>query len=118
MARTSIIASRDPTPVRYAPERFRLLEAKRARALPFLQALPVGGRLFGSVARGDVHPASDVDIDLPFGPASFQLEVALETVGDPCLGRRLVQATPNSVVKALWDFGEVTVALPLTRPTP
>jgi predicted nucleotidyltransferase len=37
---------------------------------------------------------------------------------DPWLGRLLVQATPNSVVKALWDFGEVHVALPLTPPTP
>jgi predicted nucleotidyltransferase len=104
--------------VRYGVERFALLRGKRERALPFLRALPEGTRLFGSVARGDVRPASDIDIEVPHGTRAFAIEVALSALDAPWLQRSLVQATPNAVVKALWEFGEVTVALALTPPTP
>jgi predicted nucleotidyltransferase len=118
MARERVVLSKDPVGVRYTPERFATLDEKRARARPYLRALPVGTKVFGSVARGDVRPASDIDLEVPYGGASFTLEVALSGLPDPCLGRSLIQATPNSVVKALWNFGEVTVALALTPPTP
>lgn len=118
MARERVVLSRDPTPVRYSTERFRLLEEKRATARPFLKVLPTGSVLFGSVARGDVRPSSDVDLEIPFGVPSFTVEVALSGLADPWVGRHLVQATPNAVVKANWDFGEVQVALPLTPPGP
>lgn len=117
MARERTVAHRDPTRVAYGPERFALLAAKRARARAYLALLPPGTRLFGSVARGDVRAASDIDLEVPYGVASFVVEVALARHENPWSERRLVQATPNSVVKALWDFGEVTAALPLTRPT-
>jgi predicted nucleotidyltransferase len=80
--------------------------------------LPPGTKLFGSVARGDVREASDIDLEVPHGAGSFAVEVALARVDETWNDRRLVQATPNAVVKALWDLGEVTVALPLTRPSP
>jgi predicted nucleotidyltransferase len=118
MARERTVLSKDPVAVRYKPERFALLAEKRGRATPFLLALPPGTSVFGSVARGDVRPASDVDLEVPYGAASFAVEVALAGLQDPVLGRSLVQATPNSVVKALWNFGEVTIALALTPPTP
>jgi uncharacterized protein len=118
MARERIVLSRDPVRVRYGAERFALLAEKRGHAVPYLRALPAGTKVFGSVARGDVRAASDIDLEVPFGTASFALEVALGSLPDPCLGRSLVQATPNSVVKALWSFGELTVAVALTPPTP
>lgn len=118
MARERVVLSREPTAVRYPAARFALLKAKRDRAREFLGALPSGTVVFGSVARGDVRPASDIDLEVPYGAASFSLEVALSRLPDPWVGRRLVQATPNSVVKALWDFGETVVALPLTAPSP
>jgi predicted nucleotidyltransferase len=118
MARASIVLARDPTAVRYLPARFELLKEKRARAVPFLRVLPQGTRVFGSVARGDVREASDIDLEVPHGTPSFALEVALSHVEAPRLGRKLVQATPSSVVKALWDYGEVTVSAALTPPTP
>jgi predicted nucleotidyltransferase len=118
MARERIVTHRDRTPVRYPPERFALLARKRGRSRPFLDVLPDGSLLFGSLARGDVREASDIDIEVPQGVASFAVEVALSGVDDPCVGRYLVAATPNAVVKALWTFGEVTVSLPLTAPSP
>lgn len=118
MARTAVVLTRDPTPVAYPAGRFATLKEKRARAQPFMAALPQGTRVFGSVARGDVRTASDIDLEVPYGVRSFALEVALAALDEPCLGRSLIQATPNSVVKALWDYGEVTVALALTPPTP
>lgn len=118
MARERIVTHRDPTNVRYARERFALLAAKRGRSRPFLDALPEGSLLFGSLARGDVREASDIDIEVPEGVLSFTVEVALSKLDDPWVGRTLVAATPNAVVKALWQFGEVTVSLPLTPPSP
>jgi predicted nucleotidyltransferase len=118
MARTKVVLTRDPTPVRYAPERFKVLLQKRRRAQAFVKALPAGTRVFGSVARGDVRAASDIDLEVPYGVRSFVVEVALAAMDDPWTSRSLAQATPNSVVKALWQFGETTVALPLTPPTP
>jgi uncharacterized protein len=118
MARTKVVLSRDPTPVRYSLERFRLLKWKRGRAERFLRVLPQGTRVFGSVARGDVREASDIDLEVPHRVRSFVVEVALAALPDPWTSRLLTQATPNSVVKALWQFGETTVALPLTPPTP
>jgi len=118
MARERIVLARDPTPVPYPPGRFQLLAEKRRRAEVFLRALPPGTRVFGSVARGDVRPASDIDLEVPFGARSFVVEVSLSALSDPWVGRSLVQATPNSVVKANWTFGECTVSLPLTPPTP
>ncbi len=118
MAREQIVTHRDPTPVRYTRLRFALLAGKRGRARPFLDALPEGSLLFGSLARGDVREASDIDIEVPQGVASFRVEVALSKLDDPWVGRTLVAATPNSVVKAIWQFGEATVSLPLTPPSP
>lgn len=117
MARERVVLSREPTAVRYPASRFALLKEKRSRAREFLEVLPAGTLVFGSVARGDVRTASDIDLEVPYGIASFGLEVALSRLEDPWVGRRLVQATPNSVVKALWDFGETVVALPLTPPS-
>ena len=118
VARERIVAHRDPTPVRYPPGRFALLARKRGRSRPFLDVLPEGSLLFGSLARGDVREASDIDIEVPQGVASFVVEVGLSRLDDPWGARTLVAATPNSVVKAMWQFGEVTVSLPLTPPSP
>ncbi len=118
MPREPIVRHRDGKLVRYPPERFELLAAKRALSVPFLRALPGDSRLYGSLARGDVRPGSDVDIAVPFGTNSFAVEMALSRAGKSATQRLLVQATPNAVIKALWDFGQVTVSLPLTRPSP
>lgn len=118
MARERTVTHRDLTAVRYPPERFALLARKRGRARPFLDALSEGSLLFGSLARGDVREASDIDIEVPQGVASFTVEVALAGLNDPWVARTLVAATPNAVVKALWQFGEITVSLPLTPPSP
>jgi predicted nucleotidyltransferase len=118
LVRQSIFLSRDPRLVRYSPHRFALFKEKRRRALPFLEALPAGSRLFGSVARGDVREASDLDIEVPAGVASFEVELSLSRMDEPVVSRALVQATPNAVVKAVWSLGEVAVSLPLTRPNP
>ncbi|HEX9709529.1 MAG TPA: nucleotidyltransferase [Candidatus Thermoplasmatota archaeon] len=117
MARERVVAQRDPEVVRYRPERFETLERKRARAAPFLHAAPPGSVVYGSVARGDVRERSDVDIEVPFGATSFAVEVALAGLPEGAHAVVLTQATPNSVVKAAWDYGDVTVTLPLTRPS-
>jgi len=73
------------------------------------QRLPVPSYVYGSVARGDVHPGSDIDIILFEPVQSYLLELNLDY-----LSREIVQATPNALVKAHIHVSDLlTVTFPL-----
>ena len=73
--------------------------------------------VYGSVARGDVGPASDVDIVLLGDVPSFKVEMALEA-GFHVLERRITIASPNSVPKATIALEDDTnVSWPLLPPS-
>ena len=95
MAREKVIWQRDPAPVVYTPERFTLLAGLRDEAMPVLACLGAGA-VYGSLARGDVHKGSDVDIVLTHPPAAFSLEVALETGGFQVTHREIIMASQCS----------------------
>ena len=102
--------------VRYDEARWTLLEGLRERAAAVQRALPVDSVAYGSVARGDVHPASDVDIVLLDPVASFEVELALEGVGH-AVDRRITIASPGSVPKANVELEDGThVGWPLLAP--
>jgi hypothetical protein len=89
----------------YSPERWQILEKKRDRAKEIMRRLErrsIPSIVYGSVARGDVVPDSDVDIFIPVKVPSFLIEISLE--GLNVLQRRVVQATPNYAIK-----GEITL---------
>jgi uncharacterized protein len=90
----------------------------RARALEVLEALDAAGldaNVFGSVARGDVRPASDVDIFIPRVASSMQVLLALDRF--TVLGTTIAQATPRSLVKANVELEDNTaVTFPLIPP--
>lgn len=103
--------------VQYDPEHWSLLADLRERAFRVGSVLPGPVRGYGSLARGDIHPGSDVDL-LVDPMTSFVIEIALEHAGFQVQERVLVQATPNVTPKAHWGLGDETVvSMPLLGPT-
>ena len=111
----------DAVEVVYSPERWRLFEELRARAVEVMEVLEKAGMrtiVHGSVARGDVGPKSDVDVVVPYPVPSFKVEVALEASGLSPVERVMVMATPAHVVKAHVYLDERTcVTFPLVELT-
>lgn len=104
--------------ITYPPETWEQLHILRDRAAGVLEALKVrniDGAVFGSVARGDVKPTSDVDIFIPSIVSSMQVSLALE--GMNILSRLIVQPTPRALVKAHLELEDDTsVIFPLIQP--
>jgi len=101
----------DPKRVVYDRDRWDTLRQLRNEADEIRKKLPVTSFVYGSVARGDVHPGSDIDIILFESMPSYMLEL------DPdlnYLSREIVQATPNALVKAhIHVSHRITITFPL-----
>jgi predicted nucleotidyltransferase len=96
-------------------ETFRRLRARAQEVLEALEAAGLDATVFGSVARGDVKPTSDVDIFIPRVASSMQVLLALDSFA--VLGTTIAQATPRSLVKANGELeGNTTVTFPLIPP--
>ncbi|WP_424358179.1 nucleotidyltransferase domain-containing protein [Methanocella sp. MCL-LM] len=102
----------------YDDARWKLLDEKRARAIEVLEALAacqLDAFVFGSVARGDVKPTSDIDVFIPNIVSSVIVTLCLEPAG--ILGLSVVQATPRALVKANVELEDNTaVTFPLISP--
>lgn len=103
--------------VAYGPDSWEQLRELRERALAVLTLLrksDVEGFVFGSVARGDVKPTSDVDIFIPSVVSSMLVGLALD---DVVRERSIVQATPRAMAKAhLVLQDDTNVIFPLIPP--
>jgi predicted nucleotidyltransferase len=106
-----------PREVIYGPEAWEQLHVLRGRASAVLNLLikdDIEGQVFGSVARGDVKPSSDVDIFVPAVVNSVKVGLALD---DRVRERSIVQATPRALVKAHLVLDDGTnVIFPLINP--
>jgi len=90
------------------------LRERASTALTLLKNYDIDGYVFGSVARGDVKPTSDVDIFIPEVVSSVRVGLALE---DRVREKSIVQATPRALVKAhLVLQDETNVIFPLIGP--
>ena len=102
----------------YDEARWETLRRLRARARAVLEPLEAAGleaAVFGSVARGDVKPTSDVDIFIPRVASSMQVLLALDRF--TVLGTTIAQATPRALVKANVELEDnTTVTFPLIPP--
>lgn len=85
----------DPKRAVYDQDHWDLLQNLRSEALKVIEDLPFQSYVYGSIARGDVHPGSDIDIILFENIPSYQLELSIDYVS-----REIVQATPNALIKA------------------
>lgn len=107
--------------VSYGEERWRLLRGLRSKALKimeFLRQLGLEPIVYGSIARGDVKPGSDVDVFIQHPVSSAILQVHLEGSGFKIYRKVLVQATPSYVPKAYiyLDLEELTsISFPLAK---
>ena len=89
--------------VYYDEARWRLLRSLRGEALRIIEALAARGLrpiVHGSIARGDVHEGSDIDVFIPYPVPSYTVELALEAAGFHVSHKLVVQATPHSTPKA------------------
>jgi predicted nucleotidyltransferase len=102
----------------YDEARWATFRRLRVRALDVLEALDAArldAMVFGSVARGDVKPTSDIDIFIPQVVSSMQVLLALDHFS--VLGTTITQATPRSLVKANVELEDnTTVTFPLIPP--
>lgn len=104
---------RDAIEVAYSAEHWALLNSLRSRARPIMALLP-NSLLVGSVARGDVHSGSDVDVALVEPVAPSLVEEKLLRAGLVAEAREIVQATPRSTPKLYIHLeGNAKVSLPL-----
>jgi uncharacterized protein len=105
----------DPHELVYDRKHWDILAELRAVAGEILSRLPAPGFVYGSVARGDVHGGSDIDIVMVDPIPSYQLELCLP---EP-VSRTIVQATPNSPVRAHIHLDHrTTVTVPLVPLAP
>jgi len=88
---------------------------KASRVMYALKDARLDCFIYGSVARGDVTATSDMDIVIPHVMQSFIVELALDNIG--ITGRKLVQATPGSLIKAhIYLPDDTMVTFPLVQP--
>ena len=99
----------------YDEKNWQLLSSIRSKAINVMETIsefqPI---LYGSVARGDVHKASDIDFFIEHIPETYLLEMALDELG--IKERSIIQATPWHLVKgAITLFSGETITFPITE---
>ncbi len=118
MARPVKVA--DTVEVLYDEKRWALFRQLRQLARDIMLALSrrnVVPIVHGSVARGDVDRASDVDIFVPSIVQSYEVELALDDAGFAPIEREIVVATPWQLPKAhIYLDKNCSVTFPLTKP--
>jgi uncharacterized protein len=103
--------------ITYSTARWAQLSELRSKAtlvMVALEAFHLRSVVHGSIARGDVHKDSDVDVFIPEVQNSFLVEAALEKAQIPINSRLIVQATPSYAMKAHVEIDEkTTISFPL-----
>lgn len=113
---------KDKAIVKYSQEHWNLLKKKRSKATKLLQVFKrrgLVGYVNGSVARGDVHRDSDIDIVFLHPVPTFMVEDAIYAEKFHVSHKEIVQATPSSTPKAYIYLDEETcIHIPLGYFTP
>ena len=94
---------------------FKKLRKRALRIINDLESAGIRSYAYGSLARGDVHNSSDIDIIAPYPVSSYKLEIVL----GKSQRRELVQATPSMVLKGhIVLETDVIVTFPLFKLMP
>lgn len=105
----------------YSEDHWSLLQEKRAIAEEIMRYLlrnNITPYLFGSVARGDIHRDSDIEIIIFEHSLLTYVDIILAQKYD-IIEREIIQATPRAAIKVIFrlsDLVEIVVpAVPLTK---
>ncbi|MHA1192533.1 MAG: nucleotidyltransferase domain-containing protein [Promethearchaeota archaeon] len=104
--------------IKYNKNDWELLNNKRLQALELLNIFVVAGfnpYIYGSVARGNVHIDSDIDIVFPQRISSFLVEHVLYKNGYDNYFREIVMATPGDTIKLYIYLSELeSITIPIS----
>jgi len=104
--------------VNYTAQHWKILEELRKKAIKMIDPLTknhINAYVYGSIARGDTHPESDIDIYIPTPPAPSIIETRIEQAGYTIQDREIIQATPTYAAKGYIYLDEKrSFSFPLT----
>ena len=104
--------------VKYSPEHWEHLDNLRKHALKVTSVFAhhgIDSLTYGSVARGDVNPKSDIDIILLTQIPSYRVELILDETNLSLNHKKIIQATPNDIIKAHFEIeGDICITSLLT----
>ncbi len=105
--------------VTYSENHLKLLHQKRERSKLLLEMFSKEGLnpfIYGSIARGDVHNDSDIDIVLLQSIAPYQIEIILDKSGFNNYFREIIMATPADTLKLYIYLNELeSITIPLSK---
>ena len=105
--------------ITYSKAHWSLLKEKRENGIKLLEIFIKEGfkpYVHGSVARGDVHKASDIDIIFLAQIPVFQIEFILNKNGFENYFREIIMATPLDVIKLYIHLSELeSITVPLSK---
>lgn len=105
--------------ITYSEDKWALLKDKRINAIKLLEIFVKEGFnpfVYGSIARGDVHESSDIDITFVQKIPSFQVEYILHKNGYENYFREIIMATPLDSIKLYIYLSELeSITVPLTK---
>ncbi|MDH5403211.1 MAG: nucleotidyltransferase domain-containing protein [Candidatus Heimdallarchaeota archaeon] len=108
--------------ITYSEDHWKLLANKRCKAqqiLDILSSISGDFGVYGSIARGDIHPSSDIDIIGFELIQPYKMEYLLENIEQTITDLRIVMATPNHSIKGVIQFDdEVSITFPLVKLNP
>jgi predicted nucleotidyltransferase len=105
--------------VRFSENHLKLLHEKREQTKFLLEIFVKEGLnpfAYGSIARGDVHKDSDVDIVIVQNIAPFQVEIILDKNGFNHYFREIIMATPTDSLKLYLYLNELeSITIPISK---
>ena len=108
----------------YSEKQWKIFWEKRRKAGTIIEALQENGLeayVHGSIARGDVHSKSDVDIIILNQSPSYKIEVSLYRHDLHIYSKMIVQATPTHTPKVYYILDpseELIVSFPIAKLMP
>lgn len=103
----------------YSEKHLELLHEKRERSKYLLDIFVregVNPFIYGSIARGDIHNDSDIDIVFIQSIAPYQIEIILDKNNINNYHREILMATPTDTVKLYIYLNELeSITIPLSK---
>jgi predicted nucleotidyltransferase len=101
----------------YSKSDWTLLKIKREKAAYYLKMFEgLNPHVYGSIARGNVHKNSDIDIVFTEPIQSFRIEFLLNKNGFKHYFREIIIATPKDSIKLYIHLSELeSITIPLTK---